>query len=122
MVAFDTVRAFTVRVVPSKRSEAESVMSPAVVANGTRPEVSPPTVSVAADGNTTEPALLIVVVLVPPKYAVPVFEKSVEDAFAKRWSAVQIFAFPIFKSTVAAAVSLPEFPTVTEPEDVSVAR
>ena len=63
----------------------------------------------------------IVVVALPPKYAVPKFEKRVEEAFANLWRAVQMLAFPILRAAVTAAVSEPEFETVRPPASARVA-
>jgi hypothetical protein len=59
------------------------------------------------------PALLKVDVAVPPKYAVPVFEKSVDDAFENVCSAVHVLALLRLRETVRAAE--PSY----EPENVS---
>jgi hypothetical protein len=45
-------------------------------------------------------------VAVPPKYAVPVFERRVEEALVKRWRPVQTFAFVRFKPMVRAVEPL----------------
>ena len=60
--------------------------------------VLPLAVRVAALGSVTEPSEAIVVVDVPPKYAVPKFEKSVEDAFANVCSALQELAVVVPKA------------------------
>ena len=70
---------------------------------------------------TRFPAESIVVVALPPKYAVPVLEKRVEDAFENLWRAVQMLAFPMLSAAVTAAVSLPEFEIVRPPASARVA-
>lgn len=74
-------------------------------------------------------------VAVPPKYAIPVLEKSVDDAFANVWSTVQLLAFPVLRVTVRAvepsyepenvrdefpAVSAPRVPPRLTPEIVEL--
>ncbi len=52
------------------------------------------------------PALENEEVAVPPKYAVPVLEKSVDDAFANCCNAVHAFAFARFSPMVRAVPPL----------------
>ncbi len=59
----------------------------------------------------------IVVVAVPPKYAVPKFEKTDEEAFANDWRPVQLLALARFKLMVALVPPICE-PRVPETERV----
>lgn len=74
-----------------------------------------------AEASVNAPALENDEVAVPPKYAVPVLEKRVDEAFAKDCKAVQMLALPRLRAAVTAAVSLPEFAMVSPPAFASVA-
>ena len=78
--------------------------------------------SVVLPATTRFPAESIVVVALPPKYAVPKLENKVEEAFANLWRAVQILEFVRSRAAVTAAVSLPEFAIVSPPASARVAR
>lgn len=101
----------------------ESVMVPLEVRPVREPSVPvmvefpvtamPPEETVRVAGVVMAPVEVMVVVAVPPKYAVPTFERSVEDALANDWSAVHEFAFPVLRETVRAVEPL------YEPENVS---
>ena len=60
----------------------------------------PPDVTASAVPRVRTPVEEKLDVALPPKYAVPVLEKSVEDALAKDWRAVQMLACPRFKVAV----------------------
>ena len=77
--------------------------------------------SVALPATARFPAESIVVVALPPKYAVPKLEKRVEEAFANLWRAVQMLALLMLRAAVTAAVSEPEFEMVRPPASASVA-
>lgn len=65
---------------------------------------------------------MMVEVAVRPTYRVLRAEMPVVEALLNDCRAVQMFAFAILRSTVPAAVSLPDPPTVTLPDEVNVAR
>jgi len=78
-----------------------------------------PAVAVSVPPTTTLPAVSMVVVAVPPKYA-RYAEKSVDDAFENCWSAVQVLAFAVLSESVPAEppTSAPKVPLYESDEPI----
>src|SRR3989344_101786 len=110
--AESAVTVWFVQVVPAYSAKVPSApvsVSAEVSGVTVNPEATDRAV-VDANGKTDAvPSPLKVVVEVRPTEKVFNAERTVEEAFANDWSAVQLLAFPMFRFTVAAADSDPEF-------------